>query len=103
MTVTQEKRPGALDGFDLTVWAQAIDAVPPLDWQPTLTRLNERFGDRYRIVRLPSCWMITDRDPDTDTEPTIIADTVAEAVTKMLNPGPRFGKGHLGVWPDDRL
>lgn len=77
---------------DLILWARAVDQAPPENWQSTLDRLKEAFGDRYSLRRLPSCWMATDRDPNTTTEPTIVQDSLEQFVRALLDPGPRYGQ-----------
>lgn len=93
MTMTQEHPAiSALDGPQLHHWAQLVDEFPPRDWSRVLANLAGIRPGKYRITRLNTCWLISDMDPNTDTEPTFVADTVAQAVSHILNPGPRFGK-----------
>lgn len=93
----------APEKLDLIPWARALDLVGRDDWAPVLERLQDEFGDRYRIVRLTTLWKATDLDPHTDTEPTIIEPTVEALVRKLLDPGPRFGKSFGQPWGPDRL
>lgn len=82
-------------------WAELVDAYPPTNWSSVRSALAQLRDGKYRVVRLTNSWLITDNDPDTDTEPTIVADTVAEAVAKILHPDPRLGKTRLGPPPTD--
>jgi hypothetical protein len=56
-----------------------------------LDRLRARFGDRYWIRCTDRTWIATDRDPDTGTAPTLMADSAEELAEQMLSPGPRVG------------
>lgn len=75
---------------DLFLWARAVDQAPPTNWKSVLDRLQKEFDD-YSIKRLPSFWMASDLDPDTDTEPTIIETTTERFVQSLISPGPRYG------------
>lgn len=75
----------------------------PKGWQSVLDRLSAEFEGRYSIKRLPSCWMASDLDPDTSTEPTIIEDTTEKFVRQLLNPDPCWGRRYTRLWGPDRL
>lgn len=93
----------APEKFDLIGWARALDEDPPATWQSVLDRLQDEFEGRYSIKRLPSCWMASDMDPHTPTEPTIIEDTVEKFVRRLLSPAPRWGRRYTRLWGPDRL
>lgn len=76
---------------DLLIWARTVDTYPPTDWQETLARLQQSFGTKYAIRRLPNFWMAVDKDPETTTEPTVIEETVEALVNTLSDPGPRYG------------
>ncbi len=76
---------------DLIPWARAIDQVSRDDWQPVLGRLQDAFPG-YSIRRLTRSWLASDMNPNTSTEPTIVADSVEELVRQLLAPAPRCGR-----------
>lgn len=88
---------------DLIPWAKAVDQVPRENWKPILDKLQAAFEDSYSIRRLKTCWLATDLNPNTDTEPTIVADSVEDLVRHMVYPDPRFGRTFKGPWGPDRL
>lgn len=57
---------------------------------PELVRLQDLYGDRYRIRNTPHLWIATCRRND-GTEPTIIEDTPGALERRMCEPG-RWGQ-----------
>ncbi|WP_232832135.1 hypothetical protein [Nocardiopsis sp. FIRDI 009] len=92
MSDTSAEPPGpTADQLAVIEWAKTVDSVLPDGFATTVAVLRSRYGHKYVIRRNGRLWVATDVDPDTETAPTIIEETLTRFVAALENPGPRAG------------